>query len=108
MGQLLDIARRHAALPAPPHPVSSSLPRPTPPRPAAVRPPAPPAPAPLDHPAADVLAALVQADQPLTHTALLHALAERGHDKETARQAIARCQHWRWIEHNLTTGYVLA
>ena len=104
MGQLLDIARRHAALAATPRP---ARPAPTPPL-AAVRPPTPPAPAPLDHPAADVLAALVHADQPLTHTALLLALAERGHDKETARQAIARCQHWRWIEHNLTTGYVLA
>ena len=106
MGQLLDIARRHSALPAPPRPTSTS--RPMPPHPTAVPTPAPPAPAPLDRPAADVLAALVHADQPLTHTALLHALAERGHDPTTARQAIARCQHWRWIEHNLTTGYVLA
>ena len=104
MGQLLDIARRHAALPAPPRPA-----RPTPTPPVAVaHPPAPPAPAPLDRPAADVLAALVHADQPLTHAALLHALTERGHDPITARQAIARCQHWRWIEHNLTTGYVLS
>ena len=67
-----------------------------------------PPPAPLDRPAADVLAALVHADLPLTHTALLRALAECGHDPTTARQAIARCQHWRWIEHNLTTGYVLS
>jgi len=101
MGRLLDIARRTpvcatATLPATPRPE----PAPIPPRPE----PAPP----LDRPASDVLAALVHADQPLTHTALLQALAERGHTKEAARQAIARCQHRRWIEHNLTTGYVLA
>lgn len=105
MGRLLDIARRTpvcatAPLSATPRPEPAPSPAPIPPRPE----PTPP----LDRPASDVLAALVHADQPLTHTALLHALAERGHTKEAARQAIARCQHRRWIEHNLTTGYVLS
>ena len=58
-------------------------------------------------PAADLLDVLVKADAPMLHSALVAVLAARGHGKAAARGAIAAAQREGWIEHNLTTGYVL-
>ena len=57
---------------------------------------------------AGVLDLLVKAGLPMSHTALVQALAGRGYDKTTAYKAIAACQRHGWIEHNLVSGYVLA
>lgn len=62
----------------------------------------------FDAPASAVLQILVQADQPVPHQDIVQRMQATGHDKTTAKQAIARCQKRRWIEHNLTTGYVLS
>ena len=59
-------------------------------------------------PAADVLAVLIKADTPLLHTAIVAALADRGHGKAAAYKAIADVQGRGWIEHNLITGYIIA
>ena len=58
--------------------------------------------------AADVLDILVKAGAPMLHTALVAALAAGGHGKAAVRKAIADAQGRGWIEHNLTTGYVLS
>ena len=58
--------------------------------------------------ATDVLAVLVKANAPLPHTALLAALAGRGHGNAAAYKAIADVQGRGWIEHNLITGYIIA
>jgi hypothetical protein len=61
----------------------------------------------FDQAASDVLGILVQADQPVPHSRIVAALVAKGYTKVEACQAIARCQKRRWVEHNLTTGYVL-
>lgn len=58
--------------------------------------------------AADVLALLSGAGAALPHTAIVKALMDLGHDKVAARDAISECQSAGRIEHNLTSGYVLA
>ena len=61
-----------------------------------------------DQGAADVLDLLARADAPLSHTAIVRGLAGRGYGKAAAYKAIAGCQGRGWIEHDLTTGYVLS
>ena len=100
MGRFLQIARCRPILDFSLPPLPSA-------KPFAEFVPLPPADDPFDPPAADVLHILVQADQPVSHTNLVSALIARGHEKTAARQAIARCQKRRWIEHDLETGYVL-
>ena len=62
---------------------------------------------PFDAPASAVLQILVNADRPVPHPEIVRRMMAAGHDKTAAKQAIARCQKRRWIEHNLETGYVL-
>ena len=62
---------------------------------------------PFDTLAAAVLDVVVQAGQPVSHPSIVTALMGRGHGRTSARQAIARCQKWQWIEHDLATGYML-
>ena len=62
----------------------------------------------FDHPASDVLDILTKAVQPVSHSAIVKALVEKGHERINAKQAIARCQKHRWIEHNLVNGYILS
>ena len=62
---------------------------------------------PFDAPASAVLQILVNADRPVPHPEIVRRMIAAGHDKTAARQAIARCQKRRWIEHNLVTGYIL-
>ena len=57
---------------------------------------------------AGVLDLLVKAGLPMSHTALVQSLAQRGYDKATACKGIAACQRYGWIEHNLVSGYVLS
>jgi hypothetical protein len=109
MGRFLEIARETEGLPAPPEqrlvpsPAAINLPFPVPPlKPVSVTEP------PFDALASAVLNILVDADQPVPHTEIVRQMGSRGHDKTAARQAIARCQKRCWIEHNLTTGYVLS
>ena len=88
-----------------PGPAAASLPRP------AVCPPltgGPNIPEGWKRPVADVLAVLTDAGGPVPYPQIVVALAGQGHQKESARQAIAEAQAQRWIEHNLISGYVLA
>lgn len=62
----------------------------------------------FDAPASAVLQLLVQSDRPLPHQEIVRRMKAAGHDKTTAKQAIARCQKRHWIEHNLETGYILS
>ena len=80
-----------------------------PPLPAPLPVPAPIAAAerPFDAPASTVLQLLVQANRPVPHPEIVRRMERHGHDKTAAKEAIARCQKRRWIEHNLETGYVL-
>ena len=50
---------------------------------------------------------IVKAGQPILHSEIVKQLAERGYDKKVAYKAISYCQQYKWIEHNLTTGYEL-
>lgn len=109
MGRLLEIARDTERQPAPPEqkPVPSpppvNLPVPLMPlKPASVTEP------PFDALASAVLNILVIADRPVPHTEIVRLMEKHGHDRTAARQAIARCQKRRWIEHDLVTGYVVA
>lgn len=106
MGRLLDIARQTRGTLHP-----SPLPAEAPRNDRAVNslPVLPPIPVkpPQDLPTADVMALITEARQPVPHSAIVKALAERGHGKGTARQAIAWCQGQGRIVHNLMTGYVL-
>ena len=61
---------------------------------------------PFDALASDVLDVIVKASQTIPHSSMVNALMARGHDKTSAQRAIARCQKWRWIEHDLEIGYV--
>lgn len=58
--------------------------------------------------ASEVLSQLHRAGVPLSHSALMRALLSAGYDQRAARKGIAECQAAGWIEHNLTTGYILA
>lgn len=59
--------------------------------------------------ASDVLDIIVKAGQPVTHSQFIKQLCRsHGYSKETAKAAIVFCQSKGWMEHNLTTGYVLA
>jgi hypothetical protein len=108
MGRFLEIARGSGMLPAllgprtAPSPPSIMRPIPLPPMqtPAAVPP--------FDAPASAVLQILVVADQPVPHPEIVRRMLAAGHDKTAACQAIARCQKRRWIEHDLTAGYVIS
>ncbi len=57
--------------------------------------------------ATDVVTILVEVDRPVPHPEIVRLMERRGHDKTTAKQAIAHCQKRRWIEHNLMSGYIL-
>ncbi len=61
----------------------------------------------FDPAASAVLGILVHAGQPVPHPAIVAAMAMKGYDKAAAQKAIASCQTKGWIEHNLTTGYIL-
>ena len=78
------------------------------PAPVPVQAPLPVAETPFDAPASAVLQILVQANRPVPHPEIVRLMERRGHNKTAAKQAIARCQKRRWIEHNLETGYVLS
>ena len=54
-----------------------------------------------------VLKLLALSPAPIPHPSILKALMEDGASKEAAKAAIGFCQARGWIEHNLTTGYVL-
>jgi hypothetical protein len=109
MGRFLEIARGTGPLPALLGPRTGS-------DPAAVSlsvlmPPLKPvlvAEPPFDASASAVLQILVAADRPVPHPEIIRLMEPRGHDKTAARQAIARCQKRRWIEHDLVAGYVLS
>ena len=64
--------------------------------------------APAFHPAASAVLGLIAcADLPLPHPQIVRDMAGQGYSKDAAKQSIAYCQKRGWIEHNLTTGYVL-
>ena len=63
---------------------------------------------PFDALASAVLQILVREDRPVPHPEIVRRMIAAGHDKTAAKQAIARCQKRRWIEHNFETGYVLS
>ncbi len=62
----------------------------------------------FDGPASTALDILVKVGEPVSHSGIVKALVKRGYDKTEAKQAIARCQKWGWIEHDLRTGYALS
>ncbi len=62
----------------------------------------------FDGPASDVLDILAKAAQPVSHSEIVKALVEKGHERINAKEAIARCQESVWIEHDLLKGYVLS
>lgn len=65
-------------------------------------------PTPFDPAASAVMRLLAASPVPLPHPAIVKALSAGGMTKEAAKQGIGLCQSRGWIEHNLTTGYVLA
>ena len=60
-----------------------------------------------DPAAAAVLLLLSASVLPLPHPQIVRLLSGQGFGKDAAKAAIGRCQVRGWIEHNLTTGYVL-
>ena len=106
MGRLIDIARKTngALLPSVPPPVPLRKDSPH-----KILPLVPPAFAkpPRGLPTAEVINIIVLAARPVSHSAILKVLMERGHARASARQAIAWCQQERHIEHDLVAGYVL-
>ncbi len=108
MGRFLEMVRElEKTMTLPTVQPASPIKLPLLPIPPPVPAPLPAAETPFDAPASVVLQILVQADQPVPHPEIVRRMEQHGHDKTAAKQAIARCQKRRWIEHNLETGYVL-
>lgn len=108
MGRLLDLARETEDLALLPKPTKAWVVEKGPVTPVILPHTLATAEPPFDALASAVLGIIVQAGQPVKHLDIVKALMGQGYDKTSARQAIARCQKWRWIEHDLETGYILA